>query len=353
MLGGQTIALGLMMAFLVVPASSLFLVEYGADKLPFVYLAVAGSGVAVSWAMARAGRVWSLSRLALTLLGSYAIVVASSWLLLVVADATWVTFVLLVTFPLSIPLGFVIVGAQAGRLLDLQQMKEYFPRVCAGFSVGFAIGGLLTAWLAKALGDVAHLLVLDVAVAALFIGLVVTTGQRNPAQLRSRPDPAPAPSHASRKAGGSGILRNRLVRLVFGYQLLSAAVTQFLDFMVWERAALRYPDADDLAAFLGYFGAIINIVSVAFVALIAGRLTQPVRDPPWARGQPPRRGRRACWLHHRRSHRRWHGEPGLLRAGMRRTSHGHRAHGRHDPDVHQRHLPSVAIGRPTAGADLG
>ncbi|MET0741442.1 MAG: hypothetical protein ABWZ26_07845 [Candidatus Nanopelagicales bacterium] len=272
LLGGQTIALGLMMAFLVVPASSLFLVEYGADKLAFVYLAVAGSGVAVTSAMARAGRRWSLSRLALTLLVCYAVAVSAAWLLLVFADATWVTFPLLVMFPLSIPLGFVIVGASAGRLLDLQQMKAYFPRVVAGFSVGFAIGGLLAAWLARTLGDVAHLLVLDVAAAALFIGLVVETGRRHPAQLRSRPDQTPARSDTTRRAGGGGILRNHLVRLVFGYQLLSAAVTQLLDFMVWERAALRYPDADDLAAFLGYFGAIINVVSVGFVVLIAGRL---------------------------------------------------------------------------------
>ena len=60
--------------------------------------------------------------------------------------------------------------------------------------------------------------------------------------------------------------------MIFGYQLLSAAVTQLLDFMVWERAADRYPDPSDLARFLGIFGAVINIVSVAFVALLAGRL---------------------------------------------------------------------------------
>ena len=63
-----------------------------------------------------------------------------------------------------------------------------------------------------------------------------------------------------------------MVLLIFGYQVLSAAVTQLLDFMVWERAAARYPDPSDLARFQGVFGAVINIVSVAFVFAVAGWL---------------------------------------------------------------------------------
>ncbi len=272
LLGGQAIALGLMMAFLVVPASSLFLVEYGADALPFVYLAVAVLGVAVSWFMSRAQRRWSLSRQAHTLLVSYAVVLSTAWLLLAAADAAWVTFPLLVMFPLSIPLGFVLIGAQAGRLLDLQQLKAQFPRVVAGFSVGFSIGGLLAAWLVRVTGDVTHLLGVGLLATALFIGCVVEVGRRFPAQVRSRPEPPAAAAVHGKSGRRARISRIRLVRLVFGYQLLSAAVTQLLDFMVWERAASRYPDADDLAAFLGIFGAIINVVSIAFVALLAGRL---------------------------------------------------------------------------------
>ena len=68
LLGGQTVSLSLMMAFLVVPVSSLFLAEYGADALPYAYLAVAGTGVLVSAAMTRAQGSWSLARVSATLL---------------------------------------------------------------------------------------------------------------------------------------------------------------------------------------------------------------------------------------------------------------------------------------------
>ena len=273
LLGGQTVALGVMMAFLVVPASALFLDEYGASALPYAYLAVAVAGAGTTYAMTRAQRRLSLSSLAAAVLAVYVVVVAGAWVVLTVSDGTWVTFPLLVLFPLSIPIGFALVGAQAGRLLDVREMKANFPRVAAGFSIGFAVGGLAAAALVGPLGGPPNLLAVDVVAALAMAGLVLETSSRFPS-LRTRPEP---PSGAAAAAGGPlparwGLLRHRLVLLIFGYQVLSAAVTQLLDFMVWERAAARYPDPSDLARFQGVFGAVINIVSVAFVFAVAGWL---------------------------------------------------------------------------------
>ena len=154
LLTGQAASLGLFCALLVVPSSSLFLVEYGATRLPYVYLAVGASGVLVSWGLSRAQRRWTLLHIGLTVLASLFVAVAAGWVLLVVAEANWVTFPLLVLFPLSIPIGLMLVGAQAGRLLDLQQMKARYSRVVGGFTTGLAVGGLLAAWLVRATGDV-------------------------------------------------------------------------------------------------------------------------------------------------------------------------------------------------------
>ena len=270
LLTGQTTSLGFFCALLVVPASSLFLVEYGAGRLPYVYLAVGASGVLASWGMTRAQRRWTLLQIGLTVLASWFVAVATAWVLLVVAGAGWVTFPLLVLFPLSIPIGFMLVGAQAGRLLDLQQMKARFPRVVGGFPIGFAVGGLLAAWLVRATGDARQLLAFDLAPLLAFAALLAETGRRYPAQLHA----VPAATSVAPTAGAARGRRRmaRLVLLVLGYQVASAAATQLLYFMVWERAAVRHPEAADLAAFLGGFGAIVNIVSFAFVVLVAGRL---------------------------------------------------------------------------------
>lgn len=270
LLAGQTFALGLMVAFLVVPASALFLGRYGAAALPYAYLAVAAAGVAISTLMRRAQERVSLARLATGVLAIYITIVAAAWLVLWLADGGWATFPLLVLFPMIIPIGFVLIGAQAGRLLDVQQMKARLPRVIAGFSVGFGGGGLLAAVLVGPLGGAVHLLAIDAGVGVALLALMADTARRFPAELRA----APAASNrtAAERPRLATLLGNRLVLAVFAYQVLSAGVSQLLDFMVWERAAERYPDADDIARFQGLFGAVINIVAIVFVALVAGRL---------------------------------------------------------------------------------
>ena len=162
--------------------------------LPYAYLAVAASGVVVSAAIRRAQARSSVVVVALEVLTAYLVLVTGAWLVLITSDALWVTFPLLVLFPLSIPLGFLIIGAQAGRLLDVRELKAHLPRVVAGFSVGFGIGSLTSAWLAPALGNPAQLLGLSVGATSVMIVLVATTARRHSSTLRdaSRSSPSDA-----------------------------------------------------------------------------------------------------------------------------------------------------------------
>ncbi len=104
-------------------------------------------------------------------------------------------------FPLTIPIGFALVGAQAGRLLDVRQMKAYFPRVAAGFSVGFALGGIVAALLVEPLGGPRRLVGVDLLAGFVMVGLVVATGRRYPAELAAVPEPAPVEDR--RRTAGS------------------------------------------------------------------------------------------------------------------------------------------------------
>ncbi len=275
LLGAQTVALGLTVAFLMVPASALLLHAYGARSLPYVYLVVAVSGMAVSWAMQRAQTRLSLAALAMTVLGSYAVLVAAGWAVLTATDSDWVSFPLVVLFPLAIPVGFFLVGAQAGRLLDVRQMKEHFPRVVGGYAVGFAAGGLLAAWLVSLLSGTQDLLLVDLAAVAATLALVAATARRYPEQMRTRPSAAPSARGETMAAATDEARRvplSGLVLAIFGYQVLAAALTQLLDYIVWERAAARYPDAGDLARFQGFYNAALQIVAILFVLVVAGRV---------------------------------------------------------------------------------
>ena len=91
---------------------------------------------------------------------------------------------LLVLFPIALQMGFVFIGGQAGRLLDVRQMKERFPRVVGGFSVGFLLGGLLAIPLLALLGSTEHLLLGTTVAQLAFLGLLLETERRFPGSPR-------------------------------------------------------------------------------------------------------------------------------------------------------------------------
>ena len=121
--------------FFVVPANSIFLNAYGSKWLPATYIAIAVLGSGASALIARAARRTRLVRVATVSLSALAVLYGASWLILV-AGGLWMSAFLLVLFPIALQVGFVFIGGQAGRLLDVRQMKERFPRVIGGFVCG-------------------------------------------------------------------------------------------------------------------------------------------------------------------------------------------------------------------------
>jgi ATP/ADP translocase len=68
------------------------------------------------------------------------------------------------------------------------------------------------------------------------------------------------------------LLSSRFVLLLIGYQVLSAAGTYMVEFLLFDRAASRYHDTASLASFLSKFTAVLNLVDIVFLALLAGAL---------------------------------------------------------------------------------
>ena len=185
LLTAQALAFGVTLALLVIPANALFLDAYGSEWLPATYIATAVVGSLASIFIARAARHTRLVRLATVALGALAAVYAASWVILV-AGGVWVSAVLLVAFPIALQLGFVFIGGQAGRLLDVRQMKERFPRIVSGFAVGFFLGGLLGIPLLSLLGSTEQLMLATTAADVAFLGLLIATERRFP-EIREAP----------------------------------------------------------------------------------------------------------------------------------------------------------------------
>ena len=269
LLVAQAVAFGMTLALLLVPANSLFLDAYGSSWLPATYIAIAVVGIPMSAAIARAVRRFPLVAVAGGVLGAFAAVFFCSWLVLL-ADGRWISALLLVSFPILIQIGFVFIGGQAGRMLDVREIKVQFPRIVLGFAVGFLAGGLVGIPLLALLGSTRNLLLATTAFELVFLGLLILTWRRHPAALAQHDDGEP---HAEQRPPLSRLLTQRFVMLVFGYQVLSAMGTQVIDFLFFDRASHRY-SGNDMTRFLSKYTVVLNLVDIVFLALLAGFLLQ-------------------------------------------------------------------------------
>ena len=152
------------------------------------------------------------------------------------ADGVWVSAVLLVLFPIALQVGFVFIGGQAGRLLDVRQMKALFPRIVSGFAVGFLVGGLLGIPLLALLGSTEHLLVATTAAQLAFLGLLLVTERRFPEVRAVQADDAPAIVRPPLRT----LFASGIALLLLVYQVLSAMGSWIVDFLLFDRAAARY-----------------------------------------------------------------------------------------------------------------
>ena len=266
LLTAQALAFGVMLALVVVPANAIFLDAYGAKWLPATYIAIAVFGTAASALIARAARRTRLVRVATVSLFGIAVLYAASWLILV-AGGVWVSAGLLVLFPIALQLGFVFIGGQAGRLLDVRQMKERFPRVVGGFSVGFLLGGLLAFPLLALLGSTENLLLGTTVAQLAFLGLLLETERRFP-EVRSAPVET---SQDTARPSARTLFASGLVLLLLVYQVLSAMGSWLVDYLLFNRASAHY-SGDDLTRFLSGYTAVLNLVDILFLALLAGPL---------------------------------------------------------------------------------
>ncbi len=276
-LTAQALMFGAMAALLGIVANAMFLDAYGSAWLPVTYIAIGAAGIAVSGAIARTAQRFELLGIAVVVLGGAAVGLIASWIVAAGGDGAWVSVPLLVLFPILIQLGFVFIGGQAGRLLDIAGIKASFPRIMTGFPIGAVIGGLLGGQLVTWLGRTEDLLLATALAQAAFAGLVLATGRRYASQLGSA---AAGPPRDQLSSNGDrpdrpslrSLLTSPFVALILAYQLLSALGSQLSDFLVFDRATAQYPDAADLARFLAGYTAVMNTASIAFLFALAGPL---------------------------------------------------------------------------------
>ena len=254
-------------------ASALFLSEYGAVGLPYIFLATAVLAAIVSTGYSTALRHYSLLRVsAVSLLVCLAILIGCAVFMRLPPARAAVAVVLYLWTAIFGVLAASQFWMMASFVFDVRQAKRLFGLIGAGAIAGGITGGYITSLLAQEIG--ARNLIL-LAAALLVPCLFLTTVVWRRYVLRkqsviSRKRKANAGYEAPHRL----ILASKHLLLLCVIVALSVTAAKLVDYQFSVLAAERYGDQDRLAGFFGFWYSTFNIVALVIQLLLTHRVVQ-------------------------------------------------------------------------------
>ncbi|MBT4821001.1 MAG: hypothetical protein HON70_35150, partial [Lentisphaerae bacterium] len=267
---------GIVCTFFYTAAYALFLAEFDAAMLPYVYI---GSGVVA----AIGGFIYttfekriSIPRL---MLGTMVVLILSNlvfFLALRLTGAKWVVFAAIIWY--DVLFTFVEVGfwGLATNLYNVRQGKRLFGLIGSGEQLAGTIAGMSTPLVVSLIGTTNLLLVALVAF-VFCLGVVWVIVRRNSERLctvhEGGEDDEPAGEGDPQKPGGlRKLLKDRYVTLIVLATVTTLFAFFFLDMVFYDGARARCANEEELARFLGVFNGVVQAVCLFVLPLLSGRL---------------------------------------------------------------------------------
>jgi CRP/FNR family cyclic AMP-dependent transcriptional regulator len=251
---------------------ALFYARFGAQYLPYLYMAVSGITFLVLMSMtaltARVSRAHLYRALPLIL----ALILIADWLMLGF-HFHWFYPVLWLSMSVIGTVQSLYVWGLAGSIVDTRQAKRLFPLFGASVILGAIVGGFLTAPLARWL-QTENLLLIWIA------GLLIAFALGNKL-IRQAAGQLSAPRVTRRrravaldeiKAGYRFVRSSRLMRWIVVSSVLFSILAYSLSLPFARSAASEFPGTDQLAGFLGVFQGITTTAALLMSLFVANRL---------------------------------------------------------------------------------
>jgi hypothetical protein len=250
--------------------NALFFDRIGTDALPLMYLAQAGSTVVAMFALtAVLGRL--SHRLVYVVSPLLLAVVVMAERAVLIGGARWIYPLMWVTVAFAALSQAIGLWGTAGAVVDTRQAKRLFPIFGAGGILGSVVGGLLTPPLARLVGSENLLLIWAG-------GLIVASALCRLALHADGATGGPASGHRRRSLlrdirSGFGFVRRSHLLMAMAVAAVLFSVLFYSLFLPFATAATeRFPDADELAGFLGLVGAVVAGTAFLLSMLVTNRL---------------------------------------------------------------------------------
>ncbi len=273
-LTGLHFALGAVIVFMQAPAFGLFVSEFGSQRLPFAYIAIAVLVSALNLAYLRLSNRFPFVPLSFGVLGFLAAACVALWLGLLTPLRPAVIFILPVGFQLTINVTVLVLWPLAGRGFNLREAKRTFGVISGGNWTASLLVGLILGPLIALIGTQNLLLcaAASALAALLLLGPVAriagvwkpgpTTAGSAPKQPRAAVNPVPVRT----------LLSGPMIRPLLLYVVLLWIIYYFVDNILWATAGQRFADAAQLGAFTGRVVTFYGILAAVMSLFLAGRI---------------------------------------------------------------------------------
>jgi len=245
--------------------NSLFISEFGAVKLPYVMLGIAGLAAMFAAVYIRLARRFDSIKLTFWTLLFFASNVFVFWWL-ALQGRPWLYPVIYLWAGVFGVIAPVQVWTLANELFTTREAKRLFGVVGAGGILGAALGGWAAGQLAPRIGTT-HLMLLVASLLVLAAGTVRLLQRHRGRGARRADEDAPKNLTQSLKSIGSSGHLKLLAALVF----ISALATTSVDFQFSLMAERSFSERDQLTAFFGLVYGAISLLSFVLQILLTSR----------------------------------------------------------------------------------
>ncbi|MDX1615129.1 MAG: HEAT repeat domain-containing protein, partial [Candidatus Promineifilaceae bacterium] len=249
---------------------ALFLADFNADTLPYVYIGVAASATLVSYLYLKLTERFSLGTVLLSNTFFLTMLLFGLWAGTTFSGARWVIFSLPIAFGILNTLMITAYWGLIGRVLNIQQSKRLTGLVATAETIAFMLAGFLMPLMVGWLGADNMLLV-----AAMLMGLALaaqlSVNRFFAEQLAAPPAPAADVGRAASQNNGQ-VFKSGYVRLILTLFTLFVIGVYFVDNTFYALSEIRFPEADELASFVGVFWGVSSVLVLLMQGFVSGRI---------------------------------------------------------------------------------
>ena len=263
----QSFCMGLARFFTRTPAYTLFLIEFDAQNLPYIYIGISIIVSSLSFLYLKIFRRVSFITLLAVNLSFLLSMTVLIWLGLVVLKLNWLVFVLPLWYDVLWTLTGLAFWKEVGQLFNTEQGERLFGLFSAGDQLAQILAGFLAPVVLHNVRTV-HLFLIVAVALLVMIFLLFAIAQDQP--LLS--DPSLKPSQTTSRPSIVGLFKQHYVVLIFIFTVITWIEFMISDNIFYTRASAYHTDETHLAAFFEVFSAVQAMVVVLFGTFLSSRI---------------------------------------------------------------------------------